>query len=320
MSASLSAGMFQSFAGYPAFFEMNKPNSSCVAMSSDFKDTIGAIGGDRTETCLVRHCKRQRCQYAEEELIGEEPLVIRAQDRPYAVVMRTPGEENFHVAGFCLTEGLVDCREDILTLGYCDENDTNVAEVTFRPERHQKIKALLARRGFISQTSCGLCGKELIEDLCQALTPSSDKTMVTFDQILDCAEELPRQQRLYGRTGGSHGAMIFDKSIQLLAVSEDVGRHNALDKAIGKILLDGVLDDGFLGILSSRISYELVQKAARAQLPILVSMSRPTALAVALGRSLNMTLACLGKKNEILVFCGENRLHGGSAESLPEER
>lgn len=276
-------------------------------MSSSLKNNDEAFGGDCTEARRVVHCQNESCQSVEEELIGEEPLAIQIQGRPYAVVMRTPGEENFHVAGFCLTEGLVDRREDILTLGYCDEKFANVATVTLHPDRQQHIEALLDRRGFISQTSCGLCGKELIQDLCQTLVPSVDKSTVTFDQVLKCAGELPQRQRLYRRTGGSHAAMIMDKNLQLLAISEDVGRHNALDKAIGKTLLTGALGNGFLGVLSSRISYELVQKAARAQLPILISMSRPTTLAVALGRALNMTLACLGKKPEILIFCGEER-------------
>jgi FdhD protein len=283
-------------------------------MSSSLKDNDGALGGDCTETRRVLHCKKESCQSVEEELIGEEPLAIQVQGRRYAVVMRTPGEENFHVAGFCLTEGLVDRREDFLTLGYCDEKFANMATVTLHPDRQQKVETLLDRRGFISQTSCGLCGKELIEDLCQTLVPSADDTTVTFDQVLGCARELPRHQRLYGRTGGSHAAMIFDANSHVLAFSEDVGRHNALDKAIGKILLEGALDKGYLGVLSSRISYELVQKAARAHLPVLISMSRPTTLAVALGQALNMTLACLGKKNDILVFCGENRLQAGKRE------
>jgi FdhD protein len=283
--------------------------ASKMAMSD--KNNDKAFGGDRTESYQVLHCQKQGCQSLQEELIGEEPLSIRVEDNPYAVVMRTPGEESFHVAGFCLTEGLVDRREDILALGYCDENTANVATVKLHPRRVQKIDALLNRRGFISQTSCGLCGKELIKDLCQTLAPSRDKTTVAFDGVLHCAHALPRHQRLYGRTGGSHAAMVFDRTFKLLAVSEDVGRHNALDKAIGKIFLEGTLDDGFLGVLSSRISYELVQKAARAKLPLLVSMSRPTALAVALGKTLNMTLACMGKKDELLVFCGEKRLKRG---------
>jgi FdhD protein len=105
--------------------------------------------------------------------------------------------------------------------------------------------------------------------------------------------------------------MIFDGELHVLAVSEDVGRHNALDKAIGKVFLGGKLQDARLAVLSSRISYELVQKAARARLPILISLSRPTTLAVELGKTLNMTLACLGNKDGLCVFCGEEALLEG---------
>ena len=244
----------------------------------------------------------------EHELVSEEPLSIRIEGKPYAVIMRTPGDEQAHAAGFCLAEGIVDTPEDIAALACCEGNDSNTVTVTLSASRRHKIVDLIDRRGFISQTSCGLCGKELIKDLCQTLVPSVDDTTVTVDQVLECVREFPRRQRLYGRTGGSHAAMIFNDRLQLLSVSEDVGRHNALDKAIGKTLLEGALHDGFVGILSSRISYELVQKAARARLSILVSMSRPTALAVALGQALNMTLACMSKKEEMLVFCGQKRL------------
>jgi FdhD protein len=280
-------------------------------MPINFKDAVEALGAGRVGTRRVLHCNKESCQSLEAELIGEEPLAIQVQGRAYAVVMRTPGEEKFHVAGFCLTEGLVDRREDILTLGYCDENDANVAAITLCRETMEKCEVLLDRRGFVSQTSCGVCGKELIADLCQTLTPTSDKTVVTFQQVLDCVKALPLHQSLYSRTRASHAAMIYDANLHVLAVSEDVGRHNALDKAIGKTLLGGTLKDGFLGVLSSRISYELVQKAARAQLPVLVSVSRPTSLAVALGQRLNMTLACLGKRDELFVFCGENRIQKG---------
>ena len=112
----------------------------------------------------VLHCKGETCQTFEHELISEEPLLIRVEGKPYSVVMRTPGEETFHVAGFCLAEGLVDQPNDIATLGYCDEMDGNVATVTLQPERREKVLSLLDRRGFVSQTSCGICGKELIKD------------------------------------------------------------------------------------------------------------------------------------------------------------
>jgi len=256
---------------------------------------------------VVLH-KEDACQTYDQELIGEEPLLLLIEDRPYSVVMRTPGEEIPHVAGFCLGEGLVDDFEDFSTIGYCDQMDPNVVTVKLQPARRKKVATLLKRRGFISQTSCGICGKEMVKDICQALTPITDETRFNIGLAIACADQLVHNQDFYKRTGGSHAAMLFDSKLDVLSVAEDVGRHNALDKAIGKICLSRQLTKARLAVLSSRISYELVQKAARAHLPILVSISRPTALAVELGQRLNMTLACMGKESGLLVFCGEERL------------
>lgn len=256
---------------------------------------------------LVR-CDKESCRNCEQELIGEEPLSILVEDKPYSVVMRTPGEEIFQVAGFCLAEGLVDGREDLATLGYCEDMDPNVVSVKLHPARREMVSSLLERRGFISQTSCGICGKVMVEDLCQILTPIRDEAKINVTQAVAVAGQLAEYQRLYERTRGSHAVILFDAQFGVLAVSEDVGRHNALDKAIGKLFMGEQLSKARMAVLSSRISYELVQKAARAQLPIMLSHSRPTALAVELGKTLNMTLACLDDDCGLLVFCGEKRL------------
>jgi len=121
-------------------------------------------------------------------------------------------------------------------------------------------------------------------------------------------DQLARHQDVYERTSASHGVMVFDSKLNVMALAEDVGRHNALDKAIGKVFMGGQLAEARLAVLSSRVSYELVQKAARAGLSILISISRPTALAVELGKNLNMTLVCAGNGSGLLVFCGEERI------------
>ena len=165
------------------------------------------------------------------------------------------------------------------------------------------------RRGFISQTSCGLCGKELIEDLFQIIKPLENSQSVDMEKALTCLEALPDIQPLRAQTLASHAAAIYGASQELLAVAEDVGRHNALDKAIGKIFLERRLDQAELLILSSRISYELVQKSARARIPIILAHSRPTALAVQLAANLNITLASMDDDDTgLYVFCGEERL------------
>ena len=252
---------------------------------------------------LEKGMRRDRDQ----ALILEEPLSIRIEGKPYSVVMRTPGDELAHAAGFCLAEGLVEIPEDFTTLGFCTEDGVNVVTATLAPERRRLVDDILNRQGFISQTSCGICGKELLADLYQVVKPVNTTMTIDIDQAKECIRRLSEHQDLYALTGSSHAAMVFDAGLTPLAWAEDVGRHNALDKAIGQAFLKGELGTMRVGAMSSRLSFELVQKAARAGLEIMVSMSRPTALAVELAESLNMSLACLGKKKGFMIFCGKER-------------
>jgi FdhD protein len=264
--------------------------------------------GKNTESYQVIRCEGGVCRTSSHELIGEEPLLIRIDEKPYSVVMRTPGEELFHAAGFCLGEGIADSPDDFMSIGYCKDLDPNVIDIWIKPERREKIHDLLERRGFVSQTSCGICGKEMVKDLYQILTPAEDGFQVEINRIFDCTNKLSKNQNYYQRTRGSHAAMIFDNQLEMISFAEDVGRHNALDKAIGKVFMNRKLPEATILILSSRISYELVQKAARAHLPIMISKSRPTALAAEMGQALNMTLACSANESELIIVCGENRI------------
>ncbi|MBU3948506.1 MAG: formate dehydrogenase accessory sulfurtransferase FdhD [Proteobacteria bacterium] len=243
-----------------------------------------------------------------QNLIGEEPLSIRIQGKPYSVVMRTPGEEIPHVAGFCLGEGIVDNPDDFASLAFCDGTDTNVVTATLTASRKEIVSDLLERRGFVSQTSCGLCGKELIQDLYQDIKPMTDSLIIDIGKAASCLQSLYDHQPLKKETHASHAAAIYNKDCQLLSVSEDVGRHNALDKAMGKLFLDKKLSDASFLVLSSRISFELVQKAARAKIAMILAFSRPTELAVKLAKELDMTIACLAKEDGLFIYCGKKRL------------
>ena len=255
----------------------------------------------------VVRCEKGLCRNSDQDLIQEEPLLIRVEGKPYSVVMRTPGDEIPHAAGFGLGEGLVDSFNDFATIGFCRDLDPNVVEIKLNPERREKVRDILDRRGFISQTSCGICGKEMVRDLYQALLPAEDNFQIDMDKIFTCVDKLVENQINYTRTRSAHAAMLLDSRLDKLSFAEDVGRHNALDKAIGRLLLAGNLNDAAVVVLSSRISYELVQKAARARLPMIVGMSRPTALAVEMGQSLNMTLIC-ARESEMILFCGGKRI------------
>lgn len=242
------------------------------------------------------------------DLIAEEPLAIRVQGRPYVVVMRTPGDEPAHAAGLCLAEGLVESPADIQSLACCEGEQTNTVTVTLVPDRVEAFERFADRRMFLSQTSCGLCGKEVVEELQQILDPLPEAPPLDPFQVRACLDDLSRRQPLRAATRAAHAAAAYDAAYRLLAVAEDVGRHNALDKCVGRLFLDGRLASAALLVLSSRISYELVQKAARARIPVVAAVSRPTALAVNLAESLRMALVTSAGPGRMLVHCGFGRL------------
>ncbi len=253
-------------------------------------------------------CEKGVCHQDSLELIGEEPLMLRIEDKPYSVVMRTPGEEICHAAGTCLGEGIVDSVDDFERIGWDANIDSNIVDIWLTPERKKKIPKILKRKSYISQTSCGICGKGMIEDLQQVLVSAVDGFEVDMAQVFECAGKLSKKQEFYPITRGSHAALLFDENLKPLSFTEDVGRHNALDKAIGKALMEKTLSKARLLVMSSRISYELVQKAARAHIPMMISKSRPTAMAVQMGRNLNMTLACAFESKKLLILSGEHRI------------
>lgn len=242
------------------------------------------------------------------KLIREEPLSIYIQGELHSVVMRTPGYELPHVAGLCLAEGIVNAPDDFASLGFCDKKDTNAITVTLNQSRQNKISHLLKRQGFIGRTDCNPSGKKIVEDLYGEIHPLTNNVETDIKKALYCLENLADNQPLRHKTHSSHAAALYNSDFELLSVAEDVGRHNALDKAIGKLFLNHKLCSASLLILSSRISYELVQKAARAHIPIILAISRPTSLAVELASELNMTLACLAKGCGLYIFCGKHRL------------
>lgn len=241
------------------------------------------------------------------EVIVEEPLSIRVSGKPYVVVMRTPGEELYLCAGFCFTEGLVDSPDDIKELGFCTEEGTNVATVTLTSERQEKIAGLLERKGFVSQTSCGICGKELVGDLKKMLSPIKETFTISAGRVMSLVDRFPKRQALNKKTRGAHAAMLFNADAELLCMAEDVGRHNSLDKAIGMAMMNRRLEAVVMGVVSSRLSYELVQKAGRAGIEVLVGLSRPTTLAVEMAEAVNMTLVCV-QSGTLMVFANRSRI------------
>ncbi|MBF0111961.1 MAG: formate dehydrogenase accessory sulfurtransferase FdhD [Desulfamplus sp.] len=239
------------------------------------------------------------------ELLREEPLSINVQGRTYGVVMRTPGEELAHSVGFCFAEGIVDSLDDIQDIALCDGDDSNVAAVMLSKERLCRVSHLLEKKGYVSQTSCGICGREIIDDLTAILKPVSHSIKISLTDVMELVNIMNNTQHLRKRCGSSHGAMLFNRNRQTLSVAEDAGRHNALDKAIGKLFLQGELNRAAIALISSRASYEMIQKCARAGIEVVISMSRPTSLACELAQRLGITLADVRDKGLSVFTCNE---------------
>lgn len=252
--------------------------------------------------------QNKRKQAMSLEVIDEEPLAIRVQGQPYTVVMRTPGDDLAHAAGFCLTEGLIDDLDEIVNLASCEDGDTNVVTVTLTPARRAIIGRQLDRRGYISQTSCGICGKTLVDELIQELRPITEPVTISLNLAEKCLRNLEAFQPLHMRSAAAHAAVLFDAQFNPLVATEDVGRHNALDKAIGRLLMDRRLQLARVAAMSSRLSYELVQKAVRARIPILMALSRPTSLALNLAHKLNISIVGATKTTGLILFTHPDRL------------
>ena len=242
-------------------------------------------------------------------LISEEPRKIIIQDRLYSIIMRTPGDEVPPSAGFCFSEGIVDKPDDIELLSFSDKLDANEINLLLNKSRKNKISKLLEKFSLSSQKECDISYSHIIRNHCQVICPvKKNDIKLDFTNALYCLENLSSIQPLRKNTRSSHAAALYSSDFELLSISEDVGRHNALDKTIGKLFLDNTLCKTALLILSSRISCELVQKAARAGIPVILAISRPTYNAVKLASQLDITIGCLAVKSGLYVFCGKSRL------------
>lgn len=228
-----------------------------------------------------------------DEVAIEEPLEIRVGPDPLAVSMRTPGNDEELAAGFLLSEGIVRKRADLKEIAPCTLPASlgNVLNVTLAPS--VKVKVAPAQRFGTISTSCGLCGKTSIEFIRQqfpAIDPSS-RLQIAEATLLQLPARLRGAQGNFARTGGIHAAGIFDLDGNLVAVREDIGRHNAVDKVIGRAFLDGLLPlSRHVLLVSGRSSLEIVQKALAAGIPILAAVSAPSSLAVNFARECGQTL------------------------------
>jgi len=248
-------------------------------------------------------------------LAVEEPLEIRIDGRPISVTMRTPGHDFELAAGFLFTEGIVTGREQIENIRYAlptngnPRQAQNSVNVELRPGVEVDFASL--ERHFYTTSSCGVCGKASIDAIhargCPVLPMN---TPAVHSSIVHALPDALRQsQPVFERTGGLHAAALFDADGTLLAIREDVGRHNALDKLIGAKFLEGrtPLNDN-IGLVSGRTSFELIQKAVMAGLPVLAAVGAPSSLAVELAQRMHMTLLGFVRDGHFNVYSGSWRI------------
>jgi FdhD protein len=259
---------------------------------------------DPTTSTAVHRLKDGSLAREDAAVIIEEPLEIIVDGISYATTMRTPGDDLALAAGFCLAEGLIDRAEDLGSIQSCELEDANQVTVIRAgdrtpPEAH--------RRAPIA-SSCGLCGRDMITDLLESLPRIESDARVSTADLLALGRRLQEAQTLFRPTGGTHAAALFDAELEMLSVAEDVGRHNALDKAIGRLLLDRRLSDSRVAVLSGRCSFEMVQKVARAGIPIVASVSAPTALAVDVAQRIGITLVGFLRRETMTIYAGEGRI------------
>jgi FdhD protein len=235
----------------------------------------------------------------EEDVVAvEEPLEIRVDGAPMAVTMRTPGHDDELALGFLYTEALIDGPR---LAGLTADLAANTIEVEGPTTRDAS-----ARR-FYTSSSCGVCGKGALEEVAVHAEPAPPGPEVDRTVLATLPDRL--RQPTFERTGGLHATGLFAPDGELLCVREDVGRHNAMDKVIGRALLDGELPlHGRILCVSGRLSFELVQKAAVAGAPILVGVGAPSSLAVSLAADRGMTLAGFARRGSVNVYTGAQRL------------
>lgn len=248
---------------------------------------------------------------AGDRVAAEEPLEIRVGGRGVAVAMRTPGHDEELAAGFLLTEGVIRGAADLFEIARCRDLDPaaagNVLEVTLASGHGADLDALT--RHVFTSSSCGICGKATIDAVFQQFPPVRSDLRVDPATLLSLPATLRRAQATFEKTGGLHASALFDAAGNLEILREDVGRHNALDKVIGRALLDGRLPlrDRVL-LVSGRISFELIQKALAAGIPLVAGISAPSSLAVAFAESSGQTLIGFLREGGFNVYAHPGRL------------
>ena len=244
-----------------------------------------------------------------DQVAVEEPLEIRIGNRPFVVTMRTPGNDEELAAGFLTSEGFTNSKADFREIDRCplSPNPENTSRIRFGDKVDEK--SIESRRYSAVSSSCGVCGKTSIEAIGSSSSQIESDLKVNRQLLFELPERLREKQVVFDRTGGLHSSGLFDQNGKLICLREDVGRHNALDKAIGYALLNGIwpLNKHVL-LVSGRVSFEIIQKALAARIPIVAAVSAPSSLAIAMAREYGITLIGFLRPPKMNVYSHPQRI------------
>jgi len=274
-------------------------------MKADLIKADKPMPGTTVEVKVTRYREGQAYD-AEGVICTEEPLEIMINNEPYYLTMRSPGQDTALAIGLCFTEGVISTFRDVLSVNHCADS-ANRLNVYLAPENPTRLQTVKKRRRTV-YASCGICGKEQISDICTLFTKRQQTVCMKLSEILHMQKKIESQQLVFSATGGTQMAGLFDTQGNLLAFAEDVGRHNALDKAIGQVLIAGKDREVKTAILSCRLSYEMVQKAARLGVEIVAGASAPTSAAADLARELHITLIGFLRQGSANVYTFPERI------------
>jgi FdhD protein len=246
-----------------------------------------------------------------EALAVEEPLEIRLAGRRFTLTMRTPGHDEELAAGFLFAEGFINDATELGEIrrlrGRKGALEPNAIDIVLNVPA-DGLRARL-KRNFVMSSSCGVCGKTSIDSIRRRVTPPADSARVAPAILLALSQKLREGQRVFAATGGLHGAAIFSLDGTMIAIREDVGRHNAVDKVIGYALTNAMVPLArHIMMVSGRLSFEIVQKAAAAGVPILAAVSAPSSLAVELAEEIGTTLVGFLRDGSFNIYTRPDRI------------
>jgi FdhD protein len=262
---------------------------------------------NRIEVPIIKYTQGKGSE-TEDILAVEEPMEIFIDSKPYYLTMRMPGEEMPLALGYCFTEGTIDSIDDVALVNYCQEENGNRVEIKLDAKRRAAQGITIKRKRLTTYSSCGICGKDMIDDIHVTLRKRERTITINAGQMEELHKTVENNQEIFRATGSTHAAAIFNGNGRLLAFSEDVGRHNALDKAIGNLLFARKVQEAAIVVLTSRLSYEMVQKAGRLGVEILMGVSSATSLAVELAKTIDLTLLRFSGKERFKIYSVPERI------------